>query len=142
MSQSAIILPMAAMVLLTFALALNTLRRRSAAVKAGQIRFSRFRAMQGGGDIPEPVAVAERAFHNALEVPPLFYAGCIAALALGAVTPALLALAWAFVAARLVQAGIHLTYNNVMHRLYAFMAGWLALLALWGLLALRAVQGI
>ncbi len=137
MPQSVIILPMAAMVLVTFALALNLLRLRSAAVRAGQIRFNRFRAMQGG-EVPEHVAVAERAFHNALEVPPLFYAACIAALALGAVDPVAMALAWTFVAARIVQALIHLTYNNIMHRLFAYMAGWLVLLAFWAWLALGA----
>lgn len=138
MSQSAIILPMAAMVLLTMALAVNTLRHRIAAVKAGQVRISRFRAMQGDPP-PERVAVAERAFHNTLEIPPLFYAGCIAALALQAVDGTFVALAWAYVGLRLVHTAIFLTYNNIMHRLTAFLSSCAVLLVFWGRLALTAI---
>jgi hypothetical protein len=47
-----------------------------------------------------------------------------------------LALAWAYVAARCVQSVIHLTYNNPSHRGGAFVLGVLCMLALWIMLAL------
>lgn len=135
MSASAMVPPLAALVFVTFLLALNLLHARSRAVSAGTMRMSHFKALQGG-PVPEPVAVAERAFQNALEVPPLFYVAGVAAMALNAVDGTLVALAWVFVALRVAQAGIHLTYNNVMHRFYTYMAGWLILLAVWAKLVL------
>ena len=42
-----------------------------------------------------------------------------------------LALAWAYVACRALHSLIHLTYNNVLHRLAAFAAGNVVLLVIW-----------
>jgi len=41
------------------------------------------------------------------------------------------ALAWGYVAARLVHAWVHLGGNRVRHRLRVFALGWLCLLGLW-----------
>lgn len=49
----------------------------------------------------------------------------------GAVDAAGLALAWAYVACRALHSLIHLTYNNVVHRLATFAASNLVLLAIW-----------
>ena len=40
-------------------------------------------------------------------------------------------LAWLFVVARLIHTGIHLSYNNVMHRLIVFGVGNLSVLGMW-----------
>ncbi|HVP08657.1 MAG TPA: hypothetical protein VMT02_03970 [Burkholderiales bacterium] len=40
-------------------------------------------------------------------------------------------LAWSYVALRLVQSAIHLTYNRVRHRLAAFAASNVVLVMLW-----------
>jgi len=40
-------------------------------------------------------------------------------------------LAWFFVAARVVHSAIHLSYNNVYHRLSAYAASNVLLVALW-----------
>jgi hypothetical protein len=50
---------------------------------------------------------------------------------LGAVDAAAIALAWAYVAARALHSLIHLTYNNVFHRLAAFAASAVVLLVIW-----------
>jgi len=47
-------------------------------------------------------------------------------------------LAWAFVILRLIQAVIHLTYNNIFHRMMAYSAGFGVVLVMWTLLALWA----
>ena len=39
--------------------------------------------------------------------------------------------AWAYVAGRLVQSAIHMTYNNPAHRGIGFILGALAMIALW-----------
>ncbi|MBA3810530.1 MAG: hypothetical protein H0X27_02580, partial [Caulobacteraceae bacterium] len=42
-------------------------------------------------------------------------------------------MAWAYVALRAVHSAVHLTYNNVIHRLSAFALSSVVLGALWGL---------
>jgi len=42
-----------------------------------------------------------------------------------------LTLAWLYVASRIAHSLVHLTYNNVIHRLAAFSASNLVLLLLW-----------
>ncbi len=51
-----------------------------------------------------------------------------------------LALAWAYVARRALHSLIHLTYNNVFHRLAAFAAGNVVLLVIWIRLVLAVVK--
>jgi hypothetical protein len=43
----------------------------------------------------------------------------------------LLVLAWVYVGLRALHSLVHLTYNNVMHRLIVFAAGNVVLAALW-----------
>ncbi|QJE72559.1 hypothetical protein HHL28_05115 [Aerophototrophica crusticola] len=137
MSVSGLLYPMAALVFFTFAVACRVLYLRVGAVKSGQIKLSHFKAMTGA-EPPGPVAAAARALNNLFEAPPVFYAGCVAVLALGKADGLFVALAWAYVAARVVQAFIHLSYNDVRHRLFAYLTGWAVLLLLWGRLVLVA----
>jgi len=51
---------------------------------------------------------------------------------------AAIALAWAYVALRVVHSLIHITYNHVLHRFLAFASSNFVLLALWILVG-RAV---
>ena len=46
-------------------------------------------------------------------------------------------LAWAFVATRLVHAGVFVTSNHVPTRFRAYMAGVLVLFVLWAVFAVR-----
>jgi hypothetical protein len=80
---------------------------------------------------PEFVRRIARNYHNLLEVPVLFYAGCILAYAADLVSQTLVTLAWVFVALRVVHTVIHVTYNRVPHRMSAFIAGSLVLMAFW-----------
>ena len=76
-------------------------------------------------------------FRNLFELPVLFYAALVVAALTGQVTPVTLALAWIFVALRVVHSAIHCGYNKVMHRFYAYVAGGFALFALWAWLGLQ-----
>ena len=125
--------PMVAMIALTFAAAVYMLAGRIGAVRQGAIRMSYWR-VQSGAEPPEAVLKAGRHYSNLFEMPVLFYAACVTALALDLQGGGLLALAWAFVAARVVHTLIHLGYNNVSHRLAAFMLANVALLGMWGLI--------
>ena len=79
-------------------------------------------------------------FRNLFEMPVLFYAAvCVAALA-GLVTPVSLALAWTFVALRVLHSLVHCTYNRVIHRFLLYVAGAFVLFAWWTYLAVQALQ--
>lgn len=76
-------------------------------------------------------------FRNLFEVPVLFYAAVTLVVALGASSPALVGLAWAFVALRAVHSLIHCGSNRVVHRFAVHVAGTLVVWSIWLLIALR-----
>src|SRR5690242_6120117 len=76
-------------------------------------------------------------FRNLFELPVLFYLALVVAALTGQADTAVLALAWAFVALRVLHSAIHCGYNKVKHRFFAYLAGGLVLWALWIVLAVR-----
>lgn len=128
-NQVAIFLPVLAVVALTFVAFLKMATARTAAVKAGHDP-AYYRAHLGAPE-PEGTVAAVRHWGNLFELPTLFYAGCLTAFVLGAVSVWTLVFAWLFVAARAVQSLIHVTYNNPAHRGGAFMLGVVCVFALW-----------
>lgn len=80
-------------------------------------------------------------FTNLFEVPVVFYALCALAIATGHVPGWLPALAWLFVASRIVHSAIHCTCNNVIHRLAAFVTGFLLVVGMWVAFALSYIAG-
>ena len=80
-------------------------------------------------------------FRNLFELPVLFYMALAIAALTGQVNAATIGLAWTFVALRIVHSTIHCTYNKVMHRFSAYVAGGLALWVLWGVLAVGLLRG-
>lgn len=124
-----VFLPMLVIVALTFFGFIRMAAGRGAAIKAGQDpKF--YRAHQGSPE-PEATVVAVRHFGNLFEVPTLFYAACITAYVLNAVSIWVLVFAWGYVAMRVVQSAVHLSYNNPAHRGLVFVVSVLFMLALW-----------
>lgn len=130
---------MFAMVLLTFGVAFRLLFLRIKAVKAGRVSIGQFRL--NTGEIPNDIAQAARNYSNLFETPVLFYIAGTIAITMEVESLEFLIFAWGFVVARLVHSWIHLTYNNVIHRLWAFMAGNFCVLVMWGLLLLKYSLG-
>lgn len=130
---------MFAMVLLTFGVAFRMLFLRIKAVKSGQVRISQFRL--NTGEIPTDITQAARNYSNLFETPVLFYIAGTIAIAMDVESTTMVIFAWGFVFARLVHSWIHLTYNNVIHRLWAFMAGNFCIMIIWGLLLLQHALG-
>ena len=87
--------------------------------------------------VPARVSLPNRNFMNLLEVPVLFYMVCIVYFLTASATPAVVNLAWAFVALRVGHTLVHLIYNNVLHRLAFFALGNFVLVAMWIMLVLR-----
>jgi hypothetical protein len=79
-------------------------------------------------------------FRNLFELPVLFYAALAIAHATAVASGALLVLAWLFVALRALHSAIQCSYNRVMHRFLAYLAGGLMLWALWGVLAVSLAR--
>jgi hypothetical protein len=80
-------------------------------------------------------------FRNLFELPVLFYLALVVAALTAQAGTAVLVLAWLFVALRVVHSAIHCSYNKVMHRFLAYLAGGLALWALWAVLAVGLLRG-
>lgn len=132
-NQAAILVPMLAVALLTLFAFIRMAAARGAAAKSMDMNF--YRTYQGGAE-PDAAIIGARHYGNLLELPTLFYPACIALFALSAVSGWALAWAWGYVAARLLQSAIHLSYNNPAHRGGAFVLGILFMTALWVTLAL------
>lgn len=76
---------------------------------------------------------------NLFEAPVLFFFACILIYLLDISDGLYIALAWLFVLFRLVQAGIHLSFNNVRLRASIFGLGLLTLGVIWVRLALELI---
>lgn len=124
-----ILVPMLLIVLLTFVAFVRMGAARGAAVKGGHDP-NYYRAHIGEHE-PEYARASVRHWDNLFELPTLFYAACITAFVMNAVSGWTLLFAWGWVAARILQSGIHMTYNNPGHRGLAFMLGVLFMLVLW-----------
>lgn len=79
-------------------------------------------------------------YANLAELPLLFYPAVMLIWLLGFTDPIYLALAWGFVAARLVHAVIHLSVNRVLWRFLTFIFGAGLLAVLWSRLAIQMLN--
>lgn len=127
------IYPMFAMIVLTFAVAIYMLSLRVSAVRSGQVKLSAFRLNHEETMTPRMLQVA-RNYSNLFEIPVLFYAAGAITLALNLNSIAISILAWLFVVSRIVHSLIHITSNNVIRRMQAFMAGNLCIFLIWMLI--------
>ena|SRR5665213_1794852 len=140
MQQSLIFAPMGVLGFLTFAVLGLIPIRRFAASRAGQVKAQDFEFGESA-QVPGHVAIPNRNYMNLLELPSLFYAGCLMFYVTGKVDAVVLTVAWTYVALRIVHSAIHLTYNNVMHRLIPFATSNFVLLAFWILFFVKLGRG-
>ena len=122
--------PMFFMVMLTFVIVVFTLRIRLAPVRRGEVSLSYYSMFQGQ-ETPDLAIKTRRNVANLFEVPVLFYAAGVLYVALGISDSVPETLACLFVIARLIHTVIHLSYNNIMHRLVVFGVGNLSVLGMW-----------
>lgn len=76
---------------------------------------------------------------NQYESPVLFLTCIAIALASGLASPVLVGLAFVWLASRAAHMAIHTGSNDVNLRFLAFSAGFVALIAMWGVLAIATV---
>ena len=139
MNQVAILYPVFVQVLLTVLVYCLLLAARARAIKAAG-------SPRGSGDIamgrfawPEDAEKRAHNQRNQFELPVLFYAVTAFALILRAVDLTMVALAWSFVASRILHAAIHVGPNKVRWRTPAFAFGCLLLMIMWVKLALHVL---
>jgi hypothetical protein len=136
LAKADILLPSAALVLLTAIVWVRMYVVRIAELGEKQIDPQSVRNSVLGAASLERVEASDN-FKNLFEVPVLFYALCACLAAWDHVTPFFVVGAWLFVALRALHSFIHLTYNTVMHRFYAYAAGTVLVFALWAVFAFR-----
>lgn len=90
--------------------------------------------------VPAQVSLPNRNYMNLLELPLLFYVVCLIIYVTGSINTSLLTVAWAYVALRVAHSLVHLTYNNVIHRLLVFATSNFVLVALWVMVVLHLTQ--
>jgi hypothetical protein len=135
MRNAAILYPMIVLVFWTFVVLLLIPRRRFGAARERRVAVKDF-AYGESDNVPGEVRLPNRNYMNLLELPILFYVGCLTLYATSKVDAWGVALAWAFVAARIGHSAVHLTYNHVIHRMRAFAIAAFVLMAFWVRIAL------
>lgn len=137
MSDSAILFPVFAMVLLTFAVGIRVVMLRFKAVKVDGLNVSYF-ALNNGAE-PSVYLIKATQQDNLFEIPVLFYAAALLLVATHRVDVGYQVLAWLFVAARYTQAYIHLGENRLKHRRLAFLVGTTVVFIIWARLFVQAL---
>lgn len=137
MNTSGLVWPMLVQASLTIFLFFLLGRVRTAAFKRGGVEIKR--AALHADVWPDEVLKVSNNLQNQFETPVLFYVLCFSLIALNAVTPLAMGLAWLYVASRLAHAWVHLGSNHVPSRFRFFVVGLLTLMALVVLVALKAL---
>ena len=133
MTNAAILYPLFVQVALTFFLMTRMAVERTKAAKRGEVRLSDI-ALDASGWPDDTVKIANCVL-NQFQIPVLFYLLCVLLMITASFSTLQIILAWIFVAARVVHAYIHTGTNNVLHRFYAFIAGFVTLIVMWVLFA-------
>src|SRR5262245_61157875 len=121
MDGNLLIFPMFVMVLLTFSTVARLFFARRKAVTEGTMNATYFKVYQGGAE-PEASAKLARHFTNLFEAPVLFYAACIAGMALHMAGTLFLVLAWVYVLLRVIHTTIHTGANKLYPRIAAYFS--------------------
>jgi hypothetical protein len=134
--NSAILAPVFVLAFWTFlVLTLIPLTRFRAGFKR-EIRTDDFKFGESA-TVPDYVKLPNRNYMNLLELPQLFYVLCVLFYVTNTASSMVVTLAWAFAGLRIAHSLVHLLYNDVMHRLVAFVASVVVLLAMFAIGAMQ-----
>ncbi len=136
-TPGALIPPIVALVALTGLVLLVTAVVRNLAVLRGEASQRYY--LDYTTEAPsERVERPARTFNNLFQVPMLFYVACALMIATDQIDRIQVALAWLYVAARVVHAIIYIAVNRVAYRFAAYMASCIILGVLWARFALQS----
>jgi hypothetical protein len=125
------LLPLLAMVLLTFLVWFYLFARRIPEIRRSDFDVRDLQDRERAHGLMPESAAASNNLKNLFELPVLFYAAVLLSLLLMIQDSTLVLLSWAFVAFRYAHSLIHCTYNNVNHRFAVYVISCLFLLLIW-----------
>ncbi len=130
MLQDQILFPMGALAFLTFTVLLFVPIRRFRASFAGLVGPDDFKLGESAR-VPGDVSIPNRNYMNLTELPVLFYIVCLMFYVTSRADENVLWLAWSYVVLRALHSLIHMTYNNVIHRMSVFAISNFILIWMW-----------
>jgi hypothetical protein len=107
---------------------------RFSSVSAGETKASYFKVFSGTAS--NKVVQHTNQFNNLHQMPILFFVACLFIQFSNLSDPTFLGLAWAFIGFRVLHSLVHLSYNNVIHRLTLFVISNVILAVMWVRVAL------
>ena len=131
MSFNPILLPLIAMVFVTFAVWVHLFAVRLPEISRRKIDPDDLRDRAEAHKILTASAAASNNLKNLFELPVLFYVAAMVAMVLMIQDPLLTILAWGFVILRAIHSAIHCSYNRVTHRFAVYMLSCVFLLLMW-----------
>jgi hypothetical protein len=141
MNDTAILYPVFALALWTGLVLLLVPIVRIRAALQGRVAAEDFKFGESAA-VPSDVSIPNRNYMNLFEIPVLFYVVCLLLFAIAGTSPVAVGLAWAYVGVRVIHSTIHLTYNNVIHRLTVFGISNAVLIALWVVAGHRLLSNV
>lgn len=138
MNQTGILLPTMALAGWTLLVLLLLPYQRLKAAFSGHVTSHDFKYGESSR-VPPHVSIPNRNLMNLLEIPVLFYILSLVAFTTQLADLLTIVLAWTYVGLRVVHSLVHLSYNNVTHRLVAFAASNGVLAVMWVRLGLALV---
>lgn len=130
MNDMSLIYPMATLFLLNIIVVSMMLFFRVKAVRARKVSPRYFKRNQGSA-LPDHLEGLSQNYNNLLELPLLFYIVCLAIIVLKLNIEEFVVYAWLYVGFRYIHSYIHITYNHILHRLFAFTASCVVLVTMW-----------
>ena len=131
MSFNPILLPLLAMVFLTFVVWIYLYALRIPEIKRLGIDPDELQDRAESHKLLTVSGAASNNLKNLFEIPILFYLAAMIAMLLLIQDDMLVLLAWGFVILRVVHSMIHCSYNRVMHRFFAYLISCLFLMFMW-----------
>lgn len=135
MSVQYVLLPLFVEVLLCFGVMFGMMYHRTSSLQRGEARLSDIALREPNW--PTRATQFAYSFANQFELPVLFYVLTILEIITHHADLLFVALAWIFVIMRMLQAGIHVTTNNVRLRGAFYGVGALVLVIMWVIYIVR-----
>jgi hypothetical protein len=136
MPQTSILLPLFAMVALTFMVWVRLYVDRISELRSRRISAQDISTSRQMAERLNNTTAADN-FKNLFEMPVLFYVFCLTLFVTQSMTAVFVGGSWLYVLLRVAHSVIHCTYNNVLHRFAVYATSSLLLFGLWFMVAVR-----
>lgn len=129
--DTALILPMLALIGLTILVWFYLFKQRLGVIKAKKIHPESLKTPEGKMQLAGPTNYPAENMINLFEVPILFYVLSLMFIVTGTTDAVTVYLAWGYVGLRTIHSIIQCTYNKIMHRFKVYLVSCLVLFAMF-----------